>query len=116
MLIALKHMKACSVIHGDIKLDNILVNETHSSLRVCDFGTADYLKEVCVTPLMVSRFYRAPEIIVGLRYDYGIDLWSVVCCVFELYTSKFMFPGRDNNEMLKLHQEVKGHLSKKMLK
>jgi serine/threonine-protein kinase PRP4 len=50
---------------------------------------------------MVSRYYRPPEICLGLKYSFAMDLWSVGVCLFELYTGKFMFTGRNNNEMLK---------------
>lgn len=47
------------------------------------------------------RFYRAPEIILGLKYDFAVDLWSAGCTIYELYTGKIMFPGHTNNEMLR---------------
>jgi serine/threonine protein kinase len=48
------------------------------------------------------RFYRAPEIILGLKYDFAVDLWSAGCTIYELYTGKIMFPGHTNNDMLRL--------------
>jgi serine/threonine-protein kinase PRP4 len=53
-----------SVLHADIKPDNIVVNSLDDPkyLKLCDFGTAMYLKDAEPTPLLVSRFYRAPEI------------------------------------------------------
>jgi serine/threonine protein kinase len=39
-----------------------------------------------VTPYLVSRYYRAPEIILALPYNHAIDVWSISCCLFELYT------------------------------
>jgi serine/threonine protein kinase len=48
-----------------------------------------------------SRFYRAPEIILGLKYEFGVDLWSAGCTIYELYTGKIMFPGHTNNDMLR---------------
>jgi serine/threonine-protein kinase PRP4 len=50
---------------------------------------------------LVSRFYRAPEIVLGYPYDCSIDVWSVACTLYELFTSKFLFEGRNNNQMLK---------------
>ena len=47
------------------------------------------------------RFYRAPEIILGLKYEFGVDLWSAGCTIYELYTGKIMFPGHTNNDMLR---------------
>ena len=45
--------------------------------------------------------------VLGLPYDYGVDLWSIAATIFELYTGKIMFPGKSNNEMLKLIQVQK---------
>jgi len=113
---ALKLLKRCNIIHADIKPDNILVNETKSILKLCDFGSASLVSENEITPYLVSRFYRAPEIIMGLRYDFPIDLWSVGTTIYELYTGKIMFPGHSNNQMLKLFMELKGKIPNKLIR
>ncbi|CAL4998211.1 unnamed protein product [Urochloa decumbens] len=115
IFIALKHLKGCKVLHCDIKPDNILVNEAKNVLKLCDFGNAMLAGKNEVTPYLVSRFYRAPEIILGLPYDHPLDMWSVGCCLYELCTGKVLFPGKSNNEMLRLHMELKGPFPKKML-
>ncbi|CAL9246498.1 unnamed protein product [Arabidopsis halleri] len=116
LFISLKHLKNCGVLHCDIKPDNILVNEGRNMLKLCDFGSAMFAGENQVTPYLVSRFYRAPEIILGLSYDHPLDIWSVGCCLYELYSGKIMFPGSTNNDMLRLHMELKGPFPKKMLR
>jgi serine/threonine-protein kinase PRP4 len=63
-----------------------------------------------------SRFYRAPEVIVGYPYDTQLDVWSTACTLFELYTGKFLFNGINNNEMLKLHIQTMGKFSLKILR
>ena len=116
MLIALDHMKTCGVVHADIKPDNILVNESRSAIKICDFGSAMFSGDNTITPYLVSRFYRAPEIILGLPYDHPLDMWSVGCVIYELFTGQILFPGRTNNEMLKFMMDVKGAFPKKMVK
>ncbi|KZV58548.1 hypothetical protein F511_12375 [Dorcoceras hygrometricum] len=116
LFIALKHLKNCSVLHCDIKPDNMLVNEAKNILKLCDFGNAMFAGKNEITPYLVSRFYRAPEIILGLPYDHPMDIWSVGCCLFELYTGKVLFPGATNNDMLRLHMELKGSFPKRMLR
>ncbi|XP_040385143.1 serine/threonine-protein kinase PRP4 homolog isoform X2 [Oryza brachyantha] len=116
LFIALKHLKNCKVLHCDIKPDNMLVNEAKNVLKLCDFGNAMFAGMNEVTPYLVSRFYRAPEIILGLPYDHPLDMWSVGCCLYELYTGKVLFPGPSNNDMLRLHMELKGPFPKKMLR
>ncbi|KAI7997895.1 hypothetical protein LOK49_LG10G00689 [Camellia lanceoleosa] len=116
VFIALKHLRNCGVLHCDIKPDNMLVNEAKNVLKLCDFGNAMFAGKNEITPYLVSRFYRAPEIILGLTYDHPMDIWSVGCCLFELYTGKVLFPGATNNDMLRLHMELKGPFPKKMLR
>ncbi|GKU90347.1 hypothetical protein SLEP1_g4351 [Rubroshorea leprosula] len=116
LFIALKHLKNCGVLHCDIKPDNMLVNEAKNVLKLCDFGNAMFAGKNEITPYLVSRFYRAPEIILGLPYDHPMDMWSVGCCLYELYTGKVLFPGATNNDMLRLHMELKGPFPKKMLR
>ncbi|KAJ7517586.1 hypothetical protein O6H91_21G030300 [Diphasiastrum complanatum] len=62
LFIALKHLRNCGVLHCDIKPDNMLVNEAKNVLKLCDFGSAMFAGENEITPYLVSRFYRAPEI------------------------------------------------------
>ncbi|KAF6138893.1 hypothetical protein GIB67_025622 [Kingdonia uniflora] len=116
LFIALKHLRNCGILHCDIKPDNMLVNEAKNVLKLCDFGNAMFAGKNEITPYLVSRFYRAPEIILGLTYDHPMDIWSVGCCLYELYTGKVLFPGPSNNDMLRLHMELKGHFPKKMLR
>ncbi|XP_052146443.1 serine/threonine-protein kinase prp4-like isoform X2 [Oryza glaberrima] len=116
IFIALKHLRHCGVLHCDIKPDNILVNKDNNLLKLCDFGSAMSAGNNEITPYLVSRFYRAPEIILGLPYDHPLDMWSAGCCLSELYTGKILFDGSTNNDMLRLHMELKGPFPKKMLR
>jgi len=116
LFLALKLLKKCNILHADIKPDNILVNESKSVLKLCDFGSASDAKDAEITPYLVSRFYRAPEIILGCNYDYGIDLWSVAVSMYELATGKIMLPGRTNNHMLKICQDFKGKFPNRMIR
>ncbi|KAF7974249.1 hypothetical protein HWV62_13146 [Athelia sp. TMB] len=116
LFLSLSLLKKANIMHADIKPDNILVNEQKTVLKLCDLGSASDISENDITPYLVSRFYRAPEIILGVPYDAAIDVWSVGCTLFELYTGKILFPGRTNNHMLLLMQELKGRFNTKMIK
>ena len=94
----------------------MLVNDARSLLKICDLGSASDASENEITPYLVSRFYRAPEVILGLPYDFAIDTWSVGCTLFELYTGKILFTGRNNNGMLRSIMECRGKFSHKMLR
>ncbi|KAG7288114.1 hypothetical protein NEMBOFW57_007637 [Staphylotrichum longicolle] len=119
IFLALGHMRKCSIIHADLKPDNILVNEARNVLKICDLGTAIDRSDAATAatepmPYLVSRFYRAPEIILGVPFDYAVDMWSIGCTLYELYTGKILFTGENNNQMLKNIMEIRGKLSAKL--
>jgi len=116
LFLSLRLLKKCNLLHADIKPDNILVNETKSVLKLCDFGSASHVADQEITPYLVSRFYRAPEIILGMKYGHEIDMWSVACTIFELYTGRILFQGKSNNQMLKLMMDMKGKIPHRVLK
>jgi len=102
--------------------DNILVTASYDKCVLCDFGSAfasDDPDAAEVTPYLVSRFYRAPEIALGLRYGPPIDVWSAACTVAEMYTGDVLFSGHggtSNNDLLRSHMETKGRFPNRMIK
>ncbi|KAK9313418.1 kinase-like domain-containing protein [Lipomyces starkeyi] len=116
IFLALLHLRRTNVLHADLKPDNILVNEGRNMLKVCDLGSASDVSENAITPYLASRFYRAPELILGLQYDFAVDMWSIGCTLFELYTGKILFPGSNNNQMLKVIMQSRGKIPHKLLR
>lgn len=97
------------------------MNESRNVLKICDLGTAIDKTDAAtahmdVTPYLVSRFYRAPEIILGIPYDYAVDMWSIGCTLYEMYTGKILFAGDSNNQMLKAIMEIRGRFTPKLFK
>ena len=127
LLQALLVLHQLGIVHCDIKPDNILVSSDHSSIRLCDFGTAMdscHGMPVDPTPYLASRFYRAPEIsifhVLGLvlgqiPLDGKLDLWALGCTIYELFTGSILFPGNSNNDMLSWMMMYKGKFPPKML-
>ena len=72
-----------------------------------DFGSSCFEKEIPYKYLQ-SRFYRAPEVILGLDYSVKIDMWSLGCILVELYTGLPLFPGNSSYDMLKKMVTVLG--------
>lgn len=116
MLTALAQMKKLGVVHADIKPDNVLVTSDKKKIVIADMGSAGLVSECEITPYLVSRYYRAPEISLGHAYGCEIDVWAVACTICEMYTGRFLFDGESNNHMLRLIQEVRGGLSNKMVR
>ena len=112
--IALAYLQRHSVIHCDIKPDNMLLSKDLRKLKLSDFGTALTQGENTLTEHLVARFYRPPEIFLGYPYDSSLDVWSLGCSLFELYTGKVLFPGVSNSHMLELIMQLKGPIPKKM--
>ncbi|KAJ5918920.1 Serine/threonine protein kinase (Prp4) [Penicillium verhagenii] len=116
IFLGLSLLRKCNILHADLKPDNLLVNEQRNVLKVCDLGSASSSSDNEITPYLVSRFYRAPEVILGIPYDYAIDVWSIGCTLFELHTGKILFTGRNNNQMLKSIMECRGKYPPKVLR
>lgn len=88
------------IIHCDMKPENILLkNPGRSGIKVIDFGSSCYEQQRIYTYIQ-SRFYRAPEVIMGAQYSMPIDMWSFGCILAELYTGYPIFPGEDEGDQL----------------
>ncbi|KAI9598519.1 kinase-like domain-containing protein [Syncephalis fuscata] len=97
-----------NVVHCDLKPENILLKHpAKSAIKMIDFGSSCLESERVYTYIQ-SRFYRSPEVILGMAYGIPIDMWSLGCIVAELYTGYPIFPGEDEHEQLALMMEVLG--------
>eukprot|EP00906_Rhabdomonas_costata_P029739 RCo042009 len=108
LLTALKFFHRQGVIHCDMKPENILLKTAwKTAVKVIDFGSSCFENEQ-VYSYIQSRFYRAPEILLGIPYGPGIDMWSFGCIVAELFTGAPLFPGETEEEQMDLIMEVLG--------
>ncbi|KAM0743523.1 hypothetical protein ACQRIT_001782 [Beauveria bassiana] len=111
-LILLKQRK---IIHCDLKPENILLKHPmRPDLKVIDFGSSCFENEKVYTYIQ-SRFYRSPEVILGMTYGLPIDMWSVGCILAELYTGVPIFPGENEQEQLACIMEVFGPPEKHLI-
>jgi len=115
LLRALLQLYNLGIIHGDLKPDNMLVSKDRTQVKIADLGSALELSEAIPTPLLGSRFYRAPEIILGLPFSQSIDMFAFGACLYELATGKFLLKSRDNNHHLALIQAMKGPVPKRLI-
>lgn len=116
LLLGLRHMEKCSILHGDIKPDNILMSSDHTTVKFCDFGTATELENVEVNAYIMSRCYRAPEIIIGCKANTAADVFALGCTLYELFTGKCLAAGKGNHDQLRKTMELKGKLPNQMIK
>ncbi|XP_075930297.1 dual specificity tyrosine-phosphorylation-regulated kinase 2-like [Petromyzon marinus] len=128
MLQCLDGLHRNRIIHCDLKPENVLLRHSSTSpaggagaaaagaaaaghrgaaIKVIDFGSSCFEHQRVYTYIQ-SRFYRAPEVIMGARYGPPIDVWSLGCIVAELVTGRPLFAGEDEGDQLACIMEVLG--------
>lgn len=116
LLKALKYMHSAELLHRDIKPSNLLLN-SDCHVRVCDFGLCRSVKEansqksndLVLTDYVATRWYRAPEILLGSTcYGKAVDIWSVGCILGEMLLGKPLFPGTSTMHQISSLLEVTG--------
>jgi len=114
LLRSLLFMHSGQLLHRDMKPSNVLLN-SECQVKVADFGLARSLErhdEANMTEYVATRWYRAPEILLGsVNYTYGVDMWSIGCILGELLGGKPMFPGTSTLNQVERCLEVTGRPS-----
>ena len=112
LLSTLHSLHVARLVHADVKLENLMLEGGAAggagwssaevggrALRVIDFGSASSLSGINPAfQYIQSRFYRAPEVMLGLPYDHRIDLWSAGCVAAELALGLPVFPGSNEHD------------------
>lgn len=102
MLVGLKHLIDIKIIHCDLKPENILfTNEQQNTIKLIDFGSACTSYKNGFTYVM-SRYYRAPEVALGVPYDHAIDMWSFGLIIFEMARVNPLYPARDERDLVEM--------------
>jgi len=112
ILRGLLYLHSANVVHRDLKPSNILVNK-NCDLKICDFGLARGFgsgeDDPTLTDYVVTRWYRAPEVVLlASEYTLSIDVWSVGCILCELVGRKPIFTGKDHLDQIKKILQVTG--------
>ncbi|KAG6430179.1 hypothetical protein SASPL_108241 [Salvia splendens] len=109
ILRGLKYVHSANVLHRDLKPSNLLLN-ANCDLKIGDFGLARTTSETdFMTEYVVTRWYRAPELLLNCsEYTAAIDIWSVGCIFGEIMTRKPLFPGKDYVHQLRLITQLVG--------
>lgn len=118
ILKGMKYLHSAEVIHRDLKPSNILIN-SDCHLKICDFGLARSLasdaleKDVVLTEEVATRWYRAPEVLLGSQsYAKSADVWSIGCILGELLLGKPLFPGNSTLNQLERILSLTGRPNK----
>lgn len=100
---AMLYLHGFNISHRDIKPSNILVDPSSVKLKICDFGSAKQLEpNQPSVSYICSRYYRAPELIVGCAiYTTKIDIWGLGCVIAEMFLGKPIFQGQSSELQLK---------------
>ncbi len=125
LLLALHRMAVRGALHRDIKPENVLMlNKTSSRIKLLDFGSACFQTPERagskpgrdkLETYVQSRFYRAPEVILGLRQTPAMDMWSLGCVLYELHAGIPLFQGQDEAHMLREHIATLGMPPQRMI-
>ncbi|KAL7718786.1 Serine/threonine protein kinase ppk15 [Entamoeba marina] len=99
LLKGLEVLEKTGIVHCDVKPENILFLGTTSRIRLTDFGNSCFVGKPLYTYIQ-SRYYRAPEIILGVSYNTSIDMWSFGCILIELFLGIPLFPGNSEYDQL----------------
>ncbi|OMJ95010.1 hypothetical protein SteCoe_1708 [Stentor coeruleus] len=114
VLKGLQHIHSLKLIHCDLKPENILMKSySRCEVKIIDLGSACFIHDH-LGSYVQSRSYRAPEVILGCQYDYRIDVWSLGCILFELFTGNVLFQNTCIQELLARVVSICGPLSEEI--
>ncbi|XP_030202087.1 cyclin-dependent kinase 6 [Gadus morhua] len=108
LLLGLDFLHCNLVVHRDLKPDNILIS-SRGEVKIADFGLArPYAFNMALTPVVVTLWYRPPEVLLGTTYMSSVDIWSAGCILAELFLLKPLFKGSTEIQQLQKIFEVIG--------
>ncbi|KAK6320814.1 hypothetical protein J4Q44_G00077900 [Coregonus suidteri] len=108
---ALMKLKSLGLIHADLKPENIMLVDPLRQpyrVKVIDFGSASHVSKAVCSTYLQSRYYRAPEIVLGLPFCEAIDMWSLGCVIAELFLGWPLYPGASEYDQIRYISQTQG--------
>uniref|UniRef100_A0A8C3G2I6 non-specific serine/threonine protein kinase n=1 Tax=Cyclopterus lumpus TaxID=8103 RepID=A0A8C3G2I6_CYCLU len=108
---ALMKLRSLGLIHADLKPENIMLVDPSRQpyrVKVIDFGSASHVSKAVCSTYLQSRYYRAPEIILGLPFCEAIDMWSLGCVIAELFLGWPLYPGASEYDQTRYISQTQG--------
>ena len=118
VLTALLKLKSLHLIHADLKPENIMLVDPVQfpyRVKVIDFGSASHVSKAVCSTYLQSRYYRAPEILLGLPFCEAIDMWSLGCVIAELFLGWPLYPGSSEYDQIRYISQTQGLPAEHML-
>ncbi|XP_046862131.1 homeodomain-interacting protein kinase 3-like isoform X3 [Xenia sp. Carnegie-2017] len=112
VLMALSKLKSLGLIHADLKPENIMLVDPEKfplRVKVIDFGSATHVSNTVCSTYLQSRYYRAPEVILGLQFTEAIDMWSLGCVMAELFLGWPLYPGSSEYDQIRYIIQTQGN-------
>jgi homeodomain interacting protein kinase len=119
VLFALSKLKKLGLIHADLKPENIMLVDPVRQpykVKVIDFGSASHVSKAVQSTYLQSRYYRAPEILLGLPFCESIDIWSLGCVMAELFLGWPLYPGSSEYDQIRYICQTQGTPPEHMLR
>uniref|UniRef100_A0A8C8B3C3 non-specific serine/threonine protein kinase n=1 Tax=Otus sunia TaxID=257818 RepID=A0A8C8B3C3_9STRI len=108
---ALMKLKSLGLIHADLKPENIMLVDPSRQpyrVKVIDFGSASHVSKAVCSTYLQSRYYRSPEVILGLPFCEAIDMWSLGCVIAELFLGWPLYPGASEYDQIRYISRTQG--------
>ncbi|KAL7668665.1 hypothetical protein ACOME3_009359 [Neoechinorhynchus agilis] len=118
ILIALIKLKQIGIVHADLKPENIMLVDPARQpyrIKVIDFGSASQTIRTIAGSYLQSRYYRAPEVLIGHSFSESIDVWSLGCVLVELFLGWPLYPGSCEYDQIRYICETQGIFPNNML-
>lgn len=111
VLTALSKLKHLGLIHADLKPENIMLVDPIGQpfrVKVIDFGSASHVSKAVCSTYLQSRYYRSPEVLLGLPFCEAIDMWSLGCVIAELFLGWPLYPGSSEYDQIRYIIQTQG--------